>query len=110
MHNARKVIAVGRSAAVIIPPHIMDHLHAQKGDFLIFDNRYTNFCLLVKGNVPPLDQIAIDFPDALQTETADTQAHPGTGGQHDSPVITAFVPLGVDPPDSPGPLAESLPP
>jgi hypothetical protein len=110
MHQTRKIIAVGRSSAVIIPPHIMDHLHAQKGDFLIFDNRYANFCLIVKGLIPPFDQIAIDFPPVSDTGTALPTAHPGTEAQPDSPDIARSARFAGDPPDSPGPSAINLPP
>jgi hypothetical protein len=110
MHQTRKIIAVGRSSAVIIPPHIMDHLRAAKGDLLIFDDRYANFCLIVKGMIPPMDQIALDFPDIPHTATAAIQAGPNAEGQHDLPDMAEPGPLADHPPAPPGPPAISQPP
>ena len=95
MHSSRKVIAVGRSTAIIIPPHIMDHLHAQKGDFLIFDDRYENFCLIVKSMIPPLEQIAIDFP-----------SHPIRTAQDTANSLAAYRP---SPPSHCGPSTLPVP-
>lgn len=95
MHQTRKIIAVGASCAVIIPPHICDHLNASKGDFLIWDDRYPLFALVTKAVVPPLAQITIDFPHLSNTATeADTAAHPAAPGsppEHCGPRATPIT-------------------
>lgn len=88
----------------------MDHLHAVKGDFLIFDDRYPNFCLIVKAVIPPMDQIAIDFPVIPHPATAPLPAEPNAEGQHGLPDIAEPAYLVDDPPAPPGPRASSQPP
>jgi hypothetical protein len=110
MHQTRKVIAIGRSLGVIIPPHIIDHLNAEKGDFLVFDDRYANFCLIVKGMIPPFDQISLDFPPLPDTAPAPAVAMPGTEGQAIGPAAGASVPLGPQAPESLAPSAIETPP
>lgn len=52
-HHARKIVKVGRSLAVIIPPHVLDHLGAEKGDYLVWDLNVKRFAVLSLANVPP---------------------------------------------------------
>ena len=107
MHQTRKIIAVGRSSAVIIPPHIMDHLHASKGDLLLFDNRYPNFCLLVKVVVPPFKQISLDFPDLLDPDAAPGAVGPDADGQ--SPTVPCVDTPEASPADPPATAAAASP-
>ena len=66
-HHARKVIKVGCSFAVVIPPHVLDHLGAQPGDFLIWDLNLRNFALLSRAPVPP-------YATVVDTETGETKS------------------------------------
>lgn len=52
-HHARKIIRVGRSFAIVIPPHVLDHLGAEIGDFLVWDISAKRFAVLSVGAVPP---------------------------------------------------------
>jgi antitoxin component of MazEF toxin-antitoxin module len=55
-HHARRIMTVGSSMCVTIPPHVMDHLHAQKGDFLVWDLNVRKFAVLSVAPVPPYDE------------------------------------------------------
>lgn len=52
-HHTRKIIKVGTSYAVVIPPHILDLMHAELGDLLIFDTSAAPFLILSKVAIPP---------------------------------------------------------
>ena len=65
-HHVRKVIKVGRSIAVVIPPHVLDHLGVEHGDFLVYDLNVKHHAVLSRAPVPPY----IDQPELLdQAET-----------------------------------------
>jgi len=52
-HHCRKIIRVGDSSAVVIPPHVLDHLQAKLGDFLIWDLNVPRFGVISVAPVPP---------------------------------------------------------
>jgi len=52
-HHARKVIKVGNSVAISIPPHVLDHLGIELGDWLIWDLNIKHFAVLGRAPVPP---------------------------------------------------------
>ena len=51
--HVRKIHKVGRSAAVIIPPDVLDHVKSIIGDYLYFDTTVPDFVMLSKAPVPP---------------------------------------------------------
>jgi hypothetical protein len=52
-HHVRKVIKVGDSFAVVIPPHILELMKADLGDYLVMDTSAPPFVVLSKAPVPP---------------------------------------------------------
>lgn len=66
-HHTRKVIRVGRSIAVVIPPYVLEIMHAEVGDYLIWDTTAAPFATLSKCPIPPY----ITNPDkySIQPET-----------------------------------------
>ena len=52
-HHVRKIISVGSSAAVIIPPHVLDHLNADIGDYLLWDLNVAMFGVISRVAPPP---------------------------------------------------------
>lgn len=51
--TARKIIRVGNSEAISIPPHVMAHLHVDRGDFLGWDITVEHYAYLTLVTVPP---------------------------------------------------------
>jgi len=68
-HHARKVIKVGHSFAVIIPPHVLAHLGVEEGDYLVWDISAKFFGVLSRASAPPY----VTDPDRFQP------AHPPPG-------------------------------
>lgn len=58
-HHARKVIKVGCSHAVVIPPHVLDHLGVSVGDWLVWDLNVKNFGLLSRAPCPPYSTLIV---------------------------------------------------
>lgn len=52
-HHTRKLIKLGRSFAVVIPPHVVELMHAELGDYLIFDTTAKPFVVISKVAAPP---------------------------------------------------------
>ncbi len=52
-YSVRKVIRVGKSNAIVIPPHVLDHIRAERGDFVIWDISTKNFAFLSLAPIPP---------------------------------------------------------
>jgi hypothetical protein len=52
-HHVRKVIKVGKSVAVVIPPHVLHHLGVQIGSYLLWDLNIPDFGILSRAPVPP---------------------------------------------------------
>jgi hypothetical protein len=52
-HHTRKVISVGRSLAVVIPPHVADAMNVTRGDYLIWDISQPPFGVVSLAPVPP---------------------------------------------------------
>ena len=52
-HHVRKVIKVGKSVAVVIPPHVLHHLGVQVGSYLLWDLNKPDFGILSRAPVPP---------------------------------------------------------
>lgn len=52
-HHVRKVIKIGDSFAVIIPPHVLGHLGVELGDYLLWDLNTRHFAILSRAPVPP---------------------------------------------------------
>lgn len=65
--SVRKLIRVGNSLAVVLPPHVLDHIHADKGDFIAVDISAKNFAVISIAPVPPYrsdspsEPLEIDF-------------------------------------------------
>lgn len=62
--HARKIFKIGNSFAVVIPPHVMDHLAAKDGDFLVWDISVPGFGVLHVGHVPPYVSHPTMFDDS----------------------------------------------
>ncbi len=54
--NVRKLIKIGCSHGVVIPPHVQDHIHAEPGDFIALDISSKNFIILSLAPVPPYNK------------------------------------------------------
>jgi hypothetical protein len=50
--KVRKIHRAGRSAAVILAPVVLDHLHSGVGDYLYMDITQPDFCILSKAPIP----------------------------------------------------------
>lgn len=61
--RVRKIFRVGRSRAIILPPLVLDHLHADTGDYTYFDIDTPDFCVIHKAPLPPF----LDLPLEVQT-------------------------------------------
>lgn len=51
--TARKIIRVGHSSSITIPPHVLDHLHVEIGDMLGWDITVKAYAYLTYVHVPP---------------------------------------------------------
>ena len=51
--QTRKIITVGTSSALVLPPDALWHIHAAKGDHLIIDKSHPDYLVLSKAIVPP---------------------------------------------------------
>jgi len=71
-HHCRKIIRVGDSTAVVIPPHVLDHLGAAVGDFLIWDLNVPRFAVISIAPVPPY----INDPTLFKPHPPPAVAHP----------------------------------
>ena len=52
-HHIRKIISVGHSAAIIIPPQVLDHLNADIGNYLIWDLNVALYGVVSRVEPPP---------------------------------------------------------
>lgn len=59
--HARTLIKVGHSTALIIPPHMLDHIHVNPGDVCILDATHQGYIVVTKS--PPVDPDPIPVPD-----------------------------------------------
>lgn len=59
--HARTLIRVGHSTALIIPPHMLDHIHANTGDVCILDATHPDYIVVTKS--PPVEPDPIPVPD-----------------------------------------------
>lgn len=67
--HARKIIRAGNSAALIIPPHYLDHIHCKIGDVCI-ENATKPDCLIISKAPPLPDDVVPDTkPERQQTMT-----------------------------------------
>lgn len=57
-HSVRKIVKVGTSTAVVIPPHVLAHIGAERGDFMVFDITMKNFAIISLAPIPPYSEIA----------------------------------------------------
>lgn len=80
-HHVRKVIRVGHSAAITIPPHVLEHLGVEEGDFLIWDLSCRHYGLISRVHPPPY----ITDPDIFTSD--------GTPPPKDSPSEHATPPI-----------------
>jgi len=66
-HHCRKVIKVGCSTAIVIPPHVLDHIGVVVGDYIIYDLNVRNFAVVSRAPVPPY----VSAPAAEDEATTD---------------------------------------
>lgn len=50
---ARKIIKVGHSAAIIIPPEALDHMRVDRGDLLVWDLTVPRYGIISIATAPP---------------------------------------------------------
>lgn len=74
-HHVRKVIRVGNSVAVTIPPHVLDHLRVDEGDWLLWDLSCKHYGILSRVEPPPYATQPAMFPPT-DDENAPRPAHP----------------------------------
>jgi antitoxin component of MazEF toxin-antitoxin module len=53
IHPVRKIMAVGHSLAVSLPPYVCDHLGAKRGDLLHYDLTVPNYVVIHRVDIPP---------------------------------------------------------
>lgn len=73
--KVRKIHAAGRSAAVILPPIVLENLHSAVGDYLYMDITQPDFCILSKAPIP----VDITHPELFsqpQEQTPGTEPPP----------------------------------
>lgn len=81
-HSVRKVIKVGKSKAIVIPPHVLDHIDGKLGDYVVWDISSKRFAILSVAPVPPyevLEQEEIDL-DNILTKIPDKTLTDSTAG------------------------------
>lgn len=84
-HSVRKIVKVGTSTAVVIPPHVLSHIGAERGDFMIFDITMKNFAIISLAPIPPYGEIAEQEDESIK----DTPAIPPPGGASLDPRLKA---------------------
>jgi len=75
-HSVRKVVKVGTSTAIVVPPHVLAHIGVKRGDFIVFDITMENFALVSRAPVPPYHEAAQKHEKSLN----DTLVIPPPGG------------------------------
>ena len=51
--HTRKVMKVGDSLCVVIPPHVLDLMHGELGSFVVFDTTAHPFVVISVCRAPP---------------------------------------------------------
>lgn len=65
--TARKIISVGNSSGITIPPHVLDHLHVAIGDMLGWDITVKGYAYLTYVHVPPYFGKDLELPPARKS-------------------------------------------
>lgn len=52
-HHTRKVMRVGDSLCVVIPPHVLELMNAELGSFIVFDTTAPPFAVISVAHAPP---------------------------------------------------------
>lgn len=84
-HSVRKVVKVGTSTAIVVPPHVLSHIGVKRGDYIIFDITMDNFAMVSRAPVPPYFEAAEKHAESIK----DTSATPPPGGTSLDPRLKA---------------------
>lgn len=72
--QVRKIFMAGRSLAIVIPPVVLDHLSAERGDYIFFDTSVPRFAVISVAPLPP----QFTTPDIFPPGTIEPPPQPPT--------------------------------
>lgn len=84
-HTVRKVVKVGTSTAIVVPPHVLAHIGVVRGDYVIYDITMPNFALVSRAPIPPYFEAAKKY----ELETKVPSLIPSPGGTSLDPRLKA---------------------